>query len=502
MNYDAIFSSILDSMGYFQPELILGGGFLALLIIDLFLKKEHSPIIAILALIVLTFTLVSVNAQAGVVQSLFFKMYAVDGFSIFFKYLFIIAAALAIVISLFSDELKKNGRRVGEYFILIIGLTFGMVLMAGSTNLLMIFLSIELVSIASYVLVSFLKDDKKSNEAGLKYIMYGAFSSGLMIYGMSLIYGLSGSLEIGEINRFFTANTVNPVVLTLAIILVLGGFAYKIAAVPFHFWSPDVYEGAPTPITAFLSVGPKAAGFAVILRFFHGLFISHQIPDGFESLQIIDWTGIIAALAVLTMTVGNITALWQTNVKRMLAYSSIAHAGYILMGVILLSDHGTAAVMFYLSYYLLMNLGIFYGLILIANKTNSFELDDLRGMGMRAPLIAVPIVVFLASLTGIPGTVGFAGKFMLFVAVLEKGSLFFWLAVIAVINSAISAFYYFKIVKIMFLKKSTEDSPVEVSVSFVPAALLILLTIPTIVLGLYWQPLYEMALTSVKMISL
>lgn len=502
MNYQSLFDVVIGNLGYFQPEIILGGGFLLLLIIDLFLKKEQSPIIAFLSLIVLVFAFFAVNAQSGTEQSLFFRMYAVDSYSVFFKYIFLISAAITILISLSSAELKKNNRRVGEYYIILVGLTFGMVLMSGATNLLMMFLAIELVSMASYVLVSFLKDDKKSNESGLKYIIYGAFSSGLMIYGMSLIYGATGTLDIADINRFLSANSVSPVLMTLSILLVLGGFGYKIAAVPFHFWSPDVYEGAPTPITAFLSVGPKAAGFALILRFFKGMFISHSIPDGFESLALVDWTAIIAAMAVLTMTVGNVSALWQTNVKRMFAYSSIAHAGYLLMGVLLLSDHGTAAVLFYLTYYMLMNLGAFFAIMLIANKTNSFELDDLRGMGMRAPILAIPLVVFLASLTGIPGTVGFAGKFMLFVAVLEKGNLYFWLAIIAVINSAISAFYYFKIVKMMFLKKSTEDNPVEVTVSPFAAILLILLTIPTIVLGLYWQPLYDFALASVRMISM
>lgn len=505
MNFDfsAIFPTILESMGSFQPEIILGAGFLALVIIDLFLKKEHSPVIAILSLVVLLFSFIAVNGQVGQSESIFFKMYVVDSFSVFFKYLFIISAFLTILISLFADELKENGRRVGEYFVLIIGLTFGMVLMAGASNLLMIFLSIEMVSLVSYILVSYLKEDKKSNEAGLKYVIYGAFSSGLMIYGMSLLYGLTGSLDLGDINRFLVANSVNPIVLTLSFILIFGGFGYKIAAVPFHFWSPDVYEGAPTAITAFLSVGPKAAGFAIILRFLHSVFISHPVTDGYATLQIIDWVGILTVISVLTMTVGNVIALWQSNVKRLLAYSSIAHAGYMLMGTVLLSDQGISAIMFYLSYYLLMNIAIFFAFILIANFTKSYELDDMKGMGIKAPILAIPIVILLASLTGIPGTIGFAGKFVLFLAVLEKGSLYFWLAVIAVINSAISVFYYFKIAKVMFLKKlSDEDNQTKFDVPFAPAALLILLTIPVIVLGVYWQPIYDFAVSSAKMISL
>lgn len=502
MNLDALYTYVLNSIALLQPEVIVTIGLLGVLIIDLFTPKSMHKWSAGVFLGVMVLALISLSGQSGVQASVFFGMIAVDGYAVFFKYLFLVSAILATLITLFSDEMDRNGRRFGDYFIVMSGLVLGMMLMAGANNLLMMFISIELVSLASYILVSYLKDEKTSNEAGVKYIIYGAFSSGLMIYGISLIYGITGTLSISEINEVLKnpAVVIDPVTLTIAVLLTLGGFGYKIAAAPFHFWAPDAYEGAPTPVAAFLSVGPKAAGFAMMLRFFKTIFFGTSTPEGYQILDNIDWVSILAAVSVLTMTIGNVTALWQQNVKRMLAYSSIAHAGYILMGVILLSDSGIAAMMFYLAYYLIMNLGVFFTAMLIADKVQSFELDDWRGMGFRAPVLAVPMVIFLASLIGIPGTVGFAGKFLLFVAVLQQGSLYFWLALIAVANSVVSAFYYFKVVKMMYLKKPVENADGPISVSIPATVLVFVFAVPTIVLGLWWQPLYNWALASVRML--
>jgi len=503
MNLDALITYTLTSTALLQPELLVAVGLMLILVTDLFLEKTVQKWISVLFFLVMGLALVSLARQSEVQAQVFSGLISIDGYSVFFKYLFVVSALLAGVMSLFSEELNQNKRRLGEYFIVMTGMVLGMMLMAGAANLLMMFVAIELVSLSSYILVSYLKDDKISNESGVKYIIYGSFSSGLMIYGISLIYGITGTLSLSEMNAVLQnpAVTIDPVTLTISVLLILGGLGYKVAAAPFHFWAPDAYQGAPTPVAAFLSVAPKAAGFAMMLRFFKTVFFGSATQDGYVPLASLDWVSILAVISVLTMTIGNVTALWQQNVKRMLAYSSIAHAGYILMGVLLLSDSGIAAMMFYLAYYLIMNLGAFYVTMLLGDRVQSYELDDWRGLGFRAPVLAVPMVIFLASLIGIPGTVGFAGKFLLFVAVLQQGSLYFWLALIAVANSVVSAFYYFKVAKILFLKKSADPHAEPVTAPVPAVVLLFVFAVPTLILGIWWSPLYNWAMASVRMIT-
>jgi NADH-quinone oxidoreductase subunit N len=323
----------------------------------------------------------------------------------------------------------------------------------------------------------------------------------MMLYGISLLYGLTGSVDVYGINRALHGNDINVVALMIAGILTIVGFGYKISAVPFHFWTPDVYEGAPITITAFLSVASKAAGFAMMIRFFTMTFVESTVSLSEGVWTIIagfDWNQIIAWLSVVTMTVGNLVALWQSNLKRLLAYSSIAHAGYMLMGVVVLSSEGIAAVLIYFGVYLFMNLGAFYLVMLVANKTGTEDIESYKGLGYRTPLIGVAMTIFLLSLTGIPPTAGFIGKLYLFAALINAK--WFWLAIIGALNSVVSLYYYVKVLRNMFLVEPTESQG-AISFSVSQVVLLFVLLLPTLLFGLYFSPLVEFAHASVKMFT-
>jgi NADH-quinone oxidoreductase subunit N len=325
----------------------------------------------------------------------------------------------------------------------------------------------------------------------------------MMLYGISILYGLTGSIDIYGINHAILLTNINLTALVIATVLILVGFGYKISAVPFHFWTPDVYEGAPITITAFLSVASKAAGFAMMIRFLKIAFINPAIGNlsagMWATFRGFDWNLIIATLSVLSMTIGNLIALSQKNLKRLLAYSSIAHAGYMLMGVVVLSNAGIAAIMIYFVVYLFMNLGAFYSVMLIANKTGSEDIDSYKGLGHRTPILGVALTIFLLSLTGIPPTAGFIGKLYLFASLISAH--WFWLAIVGVLNSVISLYYYVRIVRNMFLRDSAETLP---SIQLSPAQLflLLILVVPTILLGLYFGPLVEYAQASVAMFGI
>jgi NADH-quinone oxidoreductase subunit N len=427
-------------------------------------------------------------------------MVAVDSFAYFFKLVIIITAILIVVFSLGSSELNTAKRKLGEYYALLVALTLGMVLMAGASNLLMMYLALELSSISSYILSGYTKEAPDSSEASLKYVIYGALSSGLMLYGISIIYGLTGSLDIYTINQVLAQGHYNTIALLIAGILAMAGFGYKISAVPFHFWTPDVYEGAPITITAFLSVASKAGGFAMMIRFFKVTFIDSSVvalPLGaWASLKGFEWYHLVAAISVLTMTLGNLVAIWQNNLKRLLAYSSIAHAGYMLMGVVVLSNDGLAAIMLYFVVYLFMNLGAFYIVMLIADKTGSEDIEDYKGLGPRAPFITIALAVFLVSLTGLPPTAGFIGKLYLFAALLNHG--WVWLAIVGALNSVISLYYYVRIFRNMYLRSSEHQQVAPLHFTVMQKATVLVLLVPTLLLGLYFGPLVQLAQASVK----
>jgi len=500
MDYSGIIQNNLNSLTYFLPELLLTGLVLLLVVTDLFLKKEKSPYVAFVALAGLVVVFVSVIQQYNLgSRSIFNDMLVVDPFSLYFKVIFLATAIMVIFLSFTSVELA--GRPVGEYFTLIVALTLGMSLMASATNLITIFISIEFVSIISFILATYLKTRRRSSEAGLKYAIYGAFSSGLMLYGLSILYGLTGTLNIYEIRDVLASSGANDLALLVSIILILAGFGYKIASVPFHFWAPDVYEGAPTPVTAFLSVGPKAAGFAILIRFFNVALTTGGGSGATEWSLVsnVDWGQILAVIAAATMTLGNLAAIVQKNLKRLLAYSSIAHAGYILMGTVLLTEQGIYASIFYLAIYYVMNLGAFLVVMLFHDIMGSENIDDYKGLAWRAPIPAIAMGVFLFALTGLPPTSGFVGKFYLFAAVVKAGPTYYWLALVGIINSVISLYYYARVLKAMFFDKATDEAA-EKSLAVSPFYLVLLavLVIPTILLGVYWAPLADFANYSVE----
>ncbi|HEY5764407.1 MAG TPA: NADH-quinone oxidoreductase subunit N [Candidatus Deferrimicrobiaceae bacterium] len=486
----------LDSLRYFLPELAVTATILLLVLSHVAGKNRRSSVPALLALLGTgTAIFLAWLTPVGSGTAIFEGMAAADGFALFFKVLTALATLVVIFMSMDSAEIAD--RTQAEYYVFLLSVLLGMFLLSSATDLVMLYVSLELVSIPSYLLAGYLKGRIRSTEASTKYVVYGATASGVMIYGFSLLFGLTGTTHIAEIGRALATGAA-PVPVFLAVAMVTVGFGYKIAAVPFHMWSPDVYEGAPTPVTAFLSVGPKAAGFAVLVRFFYTVFASPDTVAGLWKVsQGVDWTFLFAVLSAVTMTVGNLVAINQSNVKRLLAYSSIAHAGYMLMGFALLTSVGLKAILFYLVVYLFMNLGAFYVVVLVANGTKGEELANFAGLGSRAPFAAVSLAVFLFALTGIPPFSGFIGKVYLFAEVINRGV--YWLALVAALNSVVSLYYYMRIVKVMFLGDAGEVA--ELPVATVPRVMLGILVVPTLLFGVYWEPVIRVAEVSVRILG-
>jgi NADH-quinone oxidoreductase subunit N len=493
---------IQQNLAYFLPETALVVTLCLSILAGLIFGKTPK-VVAWLVFIGVGAALFFAVKQAGVSQEIFSGMIAVDPFAVFFKSLAAVCTLTIFLFSIFSSEVQTTVKRMAEYYSLLIAMTLGMFLMAGATNVLMMVLAMELTSLSSYIVAGYTKEAADSSEASLKYIIYGAVSSGIMLYGISILFGLTGAMDYAGINHSLTLNAPNYFALLTATIFIVVGFGYKISAVPFHFWTPDVYEGAPITITAFLSVASKAAGFAMMIRFFKVIFIDTTIlavPAGmWTSLYGFEWNKLLAILSVLTMTLGNLVAVWQDNLKRLLAYSSIAHAGYMLMGVVVLSNQGIAAVLIYFMMYLFMNLGAFFVVMLIANKTGSEDISAYRGLGYRAPLIGVAMAIFLVSLTGLPPTAGFIGKLYLFAALLEAK--WIWLAVVGALNSIISLYYYARVLRYMFLR-DPEGQTNSITLQRSEAILLLALVIPTLLFGLYFGPLVELANASVRMFGI
>ena len=477
----------IQSIPYFIPELILVVFAIGAILLDLVNKGKNTERVAYLALAGVAATLIAVIAIGSSEQSLFLGMVRLDSFAVFFKILILGATAVTIIFSIKSEELDP--RMKGEYYALLIAVTFGMFLMVSSTNLLMIFISLETVSLTSYILAGFLTHNPRSSEAAFKYITYGAVASGTMLFGLSLLFGLTGTGDVVQISsrltEMFSAGEAYPLVVLVIITFILAGIGYKMASVPFHMWSPDVYEGAPIPITAFLSVASKAAGFGLFIRLFYSTFQASDIVGS------VDWSLMLAIVSALTMTLGNLAALPQQNVKRLLAYSSIAHGGYLLMGATLLTPDGIHAILFYFIAYLFMNLGAFFVVVLIANELGSETIDGYRNLWSRAPFVAVSMAIFLFSLTGIPPFAGFFGKWLLFTAVIKQE--LYWLAVVGLLNSVVSLYYYARIIKAMFLETSDETD--AISFSWGNLALLVVFVVPTFVIG-FWNTVYEVSRAS------
>lgn len=429
-----------------MPEVILSVVAMVLLLVNVFVPSENKGYLGYLSVIGLVITAASVVGGWGTPQVGFGGAVIQDNFAIFFKIILILSAGLAILIS--DRYMSQEGCNQGELYPLILFATVGMMFMASGTDMMVIFLGLELLSICLYVLAGFNRDSIKSNEAGLKYFLLGAFSTGFLLYGMALTYGATGSTKLAAIATYAMqsqAVSSNPL-FVVGMLLIAVGFSFKVAAAPFHMWTPDVYQGAPTPVTAFMSAGPKAAAFAAFLR---------VMVFAFPMLKT-DWTNLLWILAVLTMTVGNVIALSQDNVKRMLAYSSIAHAGYALVGFTACNAEGAAGILFYMLSYAFMNIGAFGILVLIGKKgEKNGNVQDLAGLGFKRPVLAVLMTVFLFSLAGIPPTAGFIGKFYLFSAAIKSG--YIGLAIIGVLNSAASCYYYLRVMVYMYMKEGNEE---------------------------------------------
>jgi len=508
MNID--FTQLAASFGNFLPEILLGVIFVIALLVDAFTSGSKRSI-AMLALLAFVGAGALAIGQRDIANNSFlgewlFKagyqqagqgMLVVDGFSIFFKVLIAAAGVLVVIFSLMSRELETDGRpRLGEYYSLMVAMTFGMFLMVGANDLLAMYMGIEIVSLCSYAIVGFTKNVPRSSEASMKYVIYGGLSSGVMLFGISLMYGLLGTTNFGELGAILGAPNAQPVVvppLVIASIMIMAGLGYKISAVPFHFWTPDVYEGAPITMTAFLSVASKAAGFALLIRFVAGAYPA--------TMQGFDWMPILATLSVATMSLGNLAALQQSNLKRLLAYSSIAHAGYMLMGLAVGTTYGVTAILIYFAIYLVMNLGAFFAVQKVSEQIGSEEIEDFRGLGPRMPVVGVLFATFMISLVGLPPTSGFIGKLFLFNALLDAGKEYLWLAVIGVLNSVISLYYYVRVLKVMYLDKGTEAHPITFSKPTM--AVMGVLAAATFLLGLpnFFGPLVDMAQSSLGTLS-
>lgn len=460
------------------PEIFLSVLAMVLLLINVFSPGGQKSYLAYISFFGIVATAVLVGAGWGGHIESFGGSVVLDNFATFFKMIFLVAAGLAVLIS--DRYMEREECNHGELYPLILFTVVGMMLMASGTDLMTIFLGLEVMSVSLYVLAGFNRANKKSNEAGLKYFLLGAFSTGFLLYGMALIYGATGTTRLYKIATIVGQMTLPSanIMLVAGMLLMMTGFAFKIAAAPFHMWTPDVYEGAPTPLTAFMSAGPKAAGFAALLRLF---------LVALPTLQV-EWSQVLWVLAVLTMTVGNITALRQDNIKRVLAYSSIAHAGYALVGFAAGNGTGTAGILFYMLSYAFMNIGAFAVVILVAKKgeTNG-NVSDFAGLGFKRPVLAVVMTIFLFSLAGVPPAAGFIGKFYLFAGAIQKG--YIWLAVIGVLNSAASAYYYLRIMVYMYMKEPTEEfdwvqvtAPVSLALIIAVAGTLIPGIVPSIIL--------------------
>ncbi len=502
------FTKIYNSVSIILPEIAIAAFLVIILLVDLIWAKNKKaiPFVALAGTFVsLYFVLIQIDFNGFAFSKMIgsaenYGLVAIDAFGSFFKVLILVATISVILFSYSSDEIKKSVDRLGEYYVLIFGMVLGMFLMVSASDLILIYLSLELLSLSSYILAGFTKLRDRNSEAALKYFIYGAISSGLMLFGISLFYGLTGSTNLYVINSLLQAPQINALTLIVATILVFVGIGYKISAAPFHFWTPDVYEGAPITIKAFLSVASKAAGFALLIRFVKTTFLDSINPSGHWQMNgLFPWKELLAVISILTMTLGNFSALWQNNLKRMLAYSSIAHAGYLLLGLVVLSNQGLTAILIYLAIYAFMNLGAFFIVMLIANKIGSEDIEDYRGLGYSTPFLGVALGMFLISLIGLPPSAGFIGKLYLFIALIDSNMI--TLAVIAILNTVISLFYYIRVLKEMFLAKpSTKVEPFRVSVFNIIVVTILLA--PIVIFGVYFTPVVDFAKNCVTIFGL
>jgi len=461
----------IEGLRLIVPEIVLVLFALVLLLLDLLIKQKEGIALTglggVMIAAYINFRLIRLGWSGASLQG----MLVFDGYSNLFKLLFYINLILTILISI--RYMKIEGTSIGEYYSLLFFATSGMMIMAGAVDLIVLYLGLELMALSTYILAGIVRRDARSQEAALKYFFLGAFSSAFLIYGITIIYGLTGTTNLKEIaSSIHNLNLIQNPIITLGVIFFIIAFGFKVALVPFHMWAPDVYEGAPTSITSFMSVGPKAAGFAVMGRVF---------LIAFDDLYI-EWSSILVPLAILTMAVGSILALSQKNIKRMLAYSSIAHAGYAMLGVITGSQEGITSTLNYLIIYGFMNIGAFSIVILLRQGDNIGEnLEDYTGLAKTHPLISTLMLIFMFSLTGIPPTAGFMAKFYVFMEAIYAG--YIQLVIIAVIFSVVSAFFYLRVVIYMFMKEPRGETALSMSKGL--AIALVITASAVVVIGVF-----------------
>lgn len=489
--------SNLESLRGFAPGLALGLTSIAVLFVDLVIRDRRAPIVTAALGTVTALTLALSSVPIAPV-SLFGGMLAADGFAWFFQVLVLLATLLTLPLAFESTEVPDQDRP--ELLALVVATSFGAMLLVASTDLLMLYLAFELVSILSYVLACYQRGSRMSAEAGLKYVIYGGVASGLMVYGFSLLYGLAGSTSIAAVARALAApgDGLAPAAL-VGCALSLVGFGYKIACAPFHMWAPDVYEGAPTPVTAYFSVVPKAAGFAGLVRLLFG-GLAESDGTSWQVFSHVDWIPLLQIMCMLTMTVGNLAAMAQRRLKRMLAYSGIAHAGYVLIGLVVLTSRGLEATLVYLFVYALMNLGIFAVVAMVVNRTGSDDLESFRGLfwrGGQGAFVAVVATAFLFALVGAPPTAGFTGKLLLFGAAVEQHR--YGIVAVALLNTLLSVYYYFKVLQAMFL--TSPSTPERLTWSVWSLLLILVLVVPTIGFGVRSESLIAIARASLRWVG-
>lgn len=435
------------SISAIAPELTLVIAALVVMLLEVFAEEKGRDQIAYIALTGVVVASFLTFGLVGDQWTTFSGLYVIDRFGVFFKLICLLGTGMTILVSVKynRDENIDNG----EYYALLLFATSGMLFMVSGSDMITIFMGLEVMSISLYALAGFTRTRSASNEASVKYFILGSLSTAFLLYGIALIYGYTGSTQIDIIGKAVASGSGTDSLLVLGVVMLMIGFAFKVSAVPFHMWTPDVYQGAPTPVTAFMSAGPKAAAFAAFFRVFH---------EAFPTLQA-DWWIIIWVMAAATMTVGNVIALLQNDVKRMLAYSSIAHAGYILVGFVAGGALGSSAILYYMLVYTFMNIGAFAIVAVVGRKgEKKTSFSDFTGLGYKYPLMGVALVTLLFSLAGIPPTAGFVGKFYIFMAALKQG--YIYLAIIGVVNAVISIFYYLRLSVVMYMRDEPgEDLP-------------------------------------------
>lgn len=461
MNFNAVLLEILIT--------VLG---VLLLVMGLVLPRTKRTVIGYFSAVALVAILIFSFIYNGGSTSFYKELYASDSISTYFKQLFIISAALVTLVS--TSYVKKLTDSRYEFFTIIVFATLGMMVMASSNDLITLYIGLELMSISFIILTSYDKLNMKSTEAGTKYVLLNAMSSAVLLYGMSLLYGISGSVVFADIINYLQTGSNLPLVI-VGSILMLAGFGFKISAAPFHMWSPDIYEGAPTPVTAFLAGGSKVAAFAVLIK------LVMQLMAPAHSTVIV----LVIALSLLSMVIGNIIAIPQTNIKRMLAYSGVSHAGYMLIGLVAFTNAGVSAMMYYLLLYIFANIGAFAAITAFSNQTGKDDIQDFSGMWKRSPFLAATLLICLLSLAGIPPAAGFIGKFYLFTEAARQGYL--WMAFIAMAMSVVSIYYYIVVIRVMLMNEAVDPTPIKIPASI--KIVMIVSIIMILVMGLYPGPI-------------